>query len=226
MKKYLYIIIFTLISFKALSHAEHYKGIIQIKMDVLRNGEEIGYSNYFFEKQNDYMIVKNYTNFKVKVLGATIFSILSEGIETYKDNQLIEFKSNTFQNDKEKFVNLQFNVNKNKYEINGSSYTGDADLDIIIGNWWNHKILDAKKQVSPLSGSIKEQIVEFINEEEILINNKNYLVERYKLKSKKDDLPKDKKLNFDIWYNPKNNIIMKIMYQRMGKWEYIVKDFK
>ena len=226
MKKYLYIIIFTLISFKALSHAEHYKGIIQIKMDVLRNGEEIGYSNYFFEKQNDYVIVKNYTNFKVKVLGATVFSILSEGIETYKDNQLIEFKSNTFQNDKEKFVNLQFNVNKNKYEINGSSYTGDADLDIIIGNWWNHKILDAKKQVSPLSGSIKEQIVEFINEEEILINNKNYLVERYKLKSKKDDLPKDKKLNFDIWYNPKNNIIMKIMYQRMGKWEYIVKDFK
>ena len=226
MKKYLYIIIFTLISFKALSHAEHYKGIIQIKMDVLRNGEVIGYSNYFFEKQNDYVIVKNYTNFKVKVLGATVFSILSEGIETYKDNQLIEFKSNTFQNDKEKFVNLQFNVNKNKYEINGSSYTGDADLDIIIGNWWNHKILDAKKQVSPLSGSIKEQIVEFINEEEILINNKNYLVERYKLKSKKDDLPKDKKLNFDIWYNPKNNIIMKIMYQRMGKWEYIVKDFK
>ena len=226
MKKYLYIIIFTLISFKALSHAEHYKGIIQIKMDVLRNGEEIGYSNYFFEKQNDYMIVKNYTNFKVKVLGATVFSILSEGIETYKDNQLIEFKSNTFQNDKEKFVNLQLNVNKNKYEINGSSYTGDADLDIIIGNWWNHKILDAKKQVSPLSGSIKDQIVEFINEEEIVINNKNYLVERYKLKSKKDDLPKDKKLNFDIWYNPKNNIIMKIMYQRMGKWEYIVKDFK
>ena len=226
MKKYLYIIIFTLISFKALSHAEHYKGIIQIKMDVLRNGEVIGYSNYFFEKQNDYVIVKNYTNFKVKVLGATIFSILSEGIETYKDNQLIEFKSNTFQNDKEKFVNLQLNVNKNKYEINGSSYTGDADLDIIIGNWWNHKILDAKKQVSPLSGSIKEQIVEFINEEEIVINNKNYLVERYKLKSKKDDLPKDKKLNFDIWYNPKNNIIMKIMYQRMGKWEYIVKDFK
>ena len=226
MKKYLYIIIFILISFKALSHAEHYKGIIQIKMDVLRNGEVIGYSNYFFEKQNDYVIVKNYTNFKVKVLGATVFSILSEGIETYKDNQLIEFKSNTFQNDKEKFVNLQLNVNKNKYEINGSSYTGDADLDIIIGNWWNHKILDAKKQVSPLSGSIKDQIVEFINEEEILINNKNYLVERYKLKSKKDDLPKDKKLNFDIWYNPKNNIIMKIMYQRMGKWEYIVKDFK
>ena len=226
MKKYLYIIIFTLISFKALSHAEHYEGIIQIKMDVLRNGEVIGYSNYFFEKQNNHMIVKNYTNFKVKLLGATVFSILSEGIETYKDNQLITFKSNTFQNDKEKFVNLHLNENKKKYEINGSSYKGDASLDIIIGNWWNHKILDAKKQISPLSGSIKEQIVEFIKEEQILIKNKKYLVEKYKLKSKNDNLPKDKKLNFDIWYNPKNNIIMKIVYQRMGKWEYIVTDYK
>ena len=37
MKKYIYIIIFTLISFKAYCHAEHYKGIVQIKMDVLRN---------------------------------------------------------------------------------------------------------------------------------------------------------------------------------------------
>ena len=106
MKIYFYIIIFTLITSKVFAHAQHYKGIIQINMDVLRNGEVIGYSNYFFERQNNLMIVKNYTNFKVEIFGATIFSILSEGIETYKDNQLIKFESNTFQNDKEKFVNL------------------------------------------------------------------------------------------------------------------------
>ena len=121
---------------------------------------------------------------------------------------------------------MQLNENKKKYEINGSSYKGDAGLDIVIGNWWNHKILDSKKQISPLSGSIKEQIVEFIKEEQILIKNKKYLVEKYKLKSKNNNLPKDKKLNFDVWYNPENNIIMKIVYQRMGKWEYIVTDFK
>ena len=226
MKIYFYIIIFTLITSKVFAHAQHYKGIIQINMDVLRNGEVIGYSNYFFERQNSLMIVKNYTNFKVEIFGATIFSILSEGIETYKDNQLIKFESNTFQNDKEKFVNLSLNLNNKKYDIDGSSYKGEAGLDCIVGNWWNHKILESEKQISPLSGSIKQQIVEFIGKEQITINNEKYLVEHYKLKSKDDNLPKDKKLDFDIWYNPKNNIIMKVMYQRMGKWEYIVTNFK
>ena len=226
MKKYLYIIIFTLISFKALSHAEHYEGIIQIKMDVLRNGEVIGYSNYFFEKQNNHMIVKNYTNFKVKLLGATVFSILSEGVETYKDNQLITFKSNTFQNDKEKFVNLYLNENKKKYEINGSSYKGDASLDIIIGNWWNHKILESNSQISPLSGSIKKQTVTFIAEEKINLYGKEYLTHKFKLKSKDLNISEDKKLDFDIWFEPKSNLILKVGYKKMGYWEYKLKNLK
>ena len=225
MKKYLYIIIFTLISFKALSHAEHYEGIIQIKMDVLRNGEVIGYSNYFFEKQNNHMIVKNYTNFKVKLLGATVFSILSEGIETYKDNQLITFKSNTFQNDKEKFVNLYLNENKKKYEINGSSYKGDASLDIIIGNWWNAKILKTKTQISPLSGSVKKQEVKFIYEEKVEYKGKKIKLSKFKLKST-EDLPDDKKLDFDIWLDPNEGIIFKVKYNRLGSWEYRLKNYQ
>ena len=47
-------------------------------MDVLRNGEVIGYSNYFFEHKDNNMKVKNYTKFKVNIFGATIFSISSE----------------------------------------------------------------------------------------------------------------------------------------------------
>ena len=53
------------------------------------------------------MTVKNYTQFKVKLLGATIFSISSDGIEKYENDKLIYFKSTTFQNDKEKYVNLK-----------------------------------------------------------------------------------------------------------------------
>ena len=35
----------------------------------------------------------------------------------------------------------------------------ETNTDSIIGNWWNHKILKADQQISPLSGSIKEQVV-------------------------------------------------------------------
>ena len=49
MRKYILIIITLLFASKAFAHTSHYEGIKKIEMDVLRNGEVIGYSNYFFE---------------------------------------------------------------------------------------------------------------------------------------------------------------------------------
>jgi hypothetical protein len=195
-------------------------------MEIFRNGELIGYSNYFFEHESNKLIVKNYTQFKVKLLGATIFSISSEAIEKYEDNKLIYFKSNTFQNDKEKYVNLNYNQSKNKFIIDGSSFKGEANTDSVVGNWWNHKILKADQQISPLSGSIKSQVVTFIGKENIELYGKNYSVDHYKLKSKNQDLPDDKKLDFDIWLNKKDNLILKVLYHRIGEWEYRVKSFE
>ena len=226
MRKYILIIITLLFASKAFSHTSHYDGLKKIEMDVVLNGEVIGYSNYFFEKNNKIMTVKNYTKFKVKLLGVTVFSISSEATEKYENDKLIHFKSNTFQNDKEKFVNLNYNKSSKKFIIDGSSYQGEASLDCIIGNWWNHKIFKASKQISPLSGSVKEQVVTFIGKEKININNKEYLTEHFKLKSKDENLPDDKKLNFDIWYNPESNLIIKVSYSKMGNWEYRLKNFE
>ena len=226
MRIYKYIIIIILFASKAFSHANHYEGLKKIEMDVVRNGEVIGYTNYYFEKEDDIMTVKNYTKFKVKLMGVTVFSILSEATEKYENDILIYFKSNTFQNDKEKYVNLNYDKTSKKFIINGSSYKGEASLDCIIGNWWNHKIFQSSKQISPLSGSVKEQVVTFIGKEKITINDKDYLTEHFKLKSKDDSLPDDKKLDFDIWYNPENNLIIKVSYSNMGNWEYNLKNFE
>ena len=226
MRKYIYLIIILLFASKAFSHTSHYEGLKKIEMDVVRNGEVIGYTNYYFEKENDIMTVKNYTKFKVKLMGVTVFSILSEATEKYENDNLIYFKSNTFQNNKEKYVNLNYDKSLKKFIIDGSSYKGEASLDCIIGNWWNHKIFQSTKQISPLSGSIKEQIVTFVGKEKINIDNKEYLTEHFKLKSKNQNLPDDKKLNFDIWYNPENNLIIKVSYSKMGNWEYRLKNFE
>ena len=103
MRKY-FLIIILLISSKAFSHTEHYKGIKKIEMDVLRNGEIIGYSNYFFEQKDNNMTVKNYTKFNVELFGVSIFSILSEAVEKYENDELISYKSNT------KHLLLNFNA--------------------------------------------------------------------------------------------------------------------
>ena len=77
MKKYIYILLFIIFAFKAHSHTSHYQGLIKIEMDVIRNGEIIGYSNYFFEHEDEKMTVKNYTNFKVDLFGVRIMEIFS-----------------------------------------------------------------------------------------------------------------------------------------------------
>ena len=226
MKKYIYIFFLFIFASQANAHTSHYAEIKVINLEIFRDGEVIGYSNYFFEHGSNTIEVKNYTQFKVKLFGIVVFSISSEGHEKYKNDKLIYFKSTTFQNDKEKYVNLNYDQSKNKFIIVGSSYKGEANTDSIIGNWWNHKILEADQQISPLSGSVKEQVVTFIGKENIELYGKNYLTDHFKLKSKNQDLPNDKKLDFDIWLDKKNNLILKVVYTRMGEWEYRLKSFE
>ena len=45
-------------------------------MEVLRNNKVIGFSNYYFNHENNKMIVKNETNFAVEMAGIKIFQLL------------------------------------------------------------------------------------------------------------------------------------------------------
>ena len=194
-------------------------------MDILRNDKIIGYSNYFFKHDQDNMIVENYTKFAVEMFGVKIFSIDSQSKEMYLKDKLISFESKTLQNDKRKFVKLLYNKKKNKFIINGSSYAGEANIDNIIGNWWNSKILRAKIQISPLSGSIKKQEVKLTNKGEIDFKGKKIKLFQFKLKST-EDLPENKKLDFDVWLDPNEGIIFKVKYNRLGSWEYRLKNYE
>jgi len=225
MKKF-FILIIVLFSSNVLAHMEHYNKYNKIEMDIFRNGELIGYNYYFFTKKGNETTVTNQINFSVKVFGATIFQVEGYGEEKYLKDQLISYDSKTLQNDKEKFVNLVFDKDKNKFNIKGSSYSGEASINNIIGNWWSHKILQTDSQISPISGSIKEQVVTFVGKEKIQQYGKTYEVDHFKLNSKDMSLPKDKRLYFDIWFDKKNSMIIKVSYSRMGNWEYRLKNFK
>ena len=204
----------------------HYSKFNKIEMEILRDGEVIGYNYYFFIKDSGQTTVTNQIKFTVKLFGATIFEVEGYGEEKYIKDKLISFNSKTRQNNKEKYVELKLNEQTNEYDIKGSSYTGKASVYNVIGNWWSHKVLQSKSQISPVSGSIKEQVVTFIGKEKIELYGKSYDVEHFKLTSKDMSIPKDKRLNFDIWFDKKNTLILKVTYSRMGNWEYRVKNFE
>jgi len=223
MKKIIVFIFFIFTSSISIAHIAHYNKFNKIEMEIFRNGNLIGYNHYFFNKNGDSTTVTNKIKFKIKLLGTTIFQVEGFGEEKYYKDKLISYNSKTLQNNKKKFVNLVFDKKQNKFLIEGSSYNGDASTDNIIGSWWNHKILEASSQISPISGSVKEQIVTFIGKEKIKQYGKVYDTEHFKLNSKDMNLPDNKKINFDVWYDKQNAKILRVSYTKMGNWEYRLK---
>jgi len=223
MKKKIVILFFMLLPSISMAHMTHYSKYNKIEMEIFRNGELIGYNYYFFTRKGNETTITNQIKFSVKLLGTTIFRVEGHGEEKYFKDQLISYNSKTLQNNKEKFVNLIFDKDNNKFNIKGSSYSGEASIKNIVGNWWNHKILQTDSQISPISGSIKKQVVTFIGKEKIDQYGKTYEVDHLKLSSKDMSLSKDKRLDFDIWYDRKNARILRVSYSRMGNWEYRLK---
>ena len=225
MKKIFITVLILIVGTIKTSFSEDIVNLNYIEMEVLRNGDVIGFSNYKFSKENSLLKVENETKFKVDILGVNIFKINSLGTEIYKNNNLVSFESETFQNKKVKYVNLKLSEDKTQYLINGSSYKGNATLDNVIGNWWNYKILQTDTQISPLSGSIKKQQVKYIGDEVLEILGRKINSNKFSLKSKNQNIAEDKKLDFIVWMDPNTNIILKVSYERMGSWEYKLKKF-
>ena len=226
MKKIIIALLLFIYPTNSIAHIGHYIKYEKIEMEIFRNGELIGYNHYFFNRNGVETTVTNQIKFVVKLLGATVFQVEGYSEEKYIKDQLISFNSKTLQNDKEKFVNLELNKKSKKYDIKGSSFNGEATTNNVIGNWWNHKILQAGSQISPISGSIKEQVVTFIGKEKIDLYGKIYDADYFTLKSKDMSIPKDKRLDFNIWYDQENLRILKVTYSRMGNWEYRLKSFE
>jgi len=221
--KIILFLIFLIYPFFSYSHVNHYDKLKIIEMDVLRNGKKIGYNKYSFKSQNNLLEVKNEINFIVKLMGINLIDVNGSSTETYKSGKLVKFKSNTIQNKKKKYNQLILNEEKKTFKIKGSSFNGNVPSTALVGNWWNHNILQSKMIISPLSGSLKFQEVYFLSKEILKINNDSYNVSKFKIVMKKNINDK-KKEEFNIWLDDKSKIILKVSYSKFGDWEYIIKN--
>ncbi len=133
---------------------------------------------------------------------------------------------------KQDYINTEYNlpitIGKICSDNNVQNFTYISSLGASSKktNWWNHRILQTETQISPLSGSVKKQNIEFLGKEKIKLYNKEYDVEHFRLFSTNPNLPDDKKLNFEIWYDKKKALIIKVAYKRLGLWEYRLKEIQ
>jgi len=222
-KKFLSIVLFLIFSAKAMAHSEHYKDINFLEYELFRNNQSIGYHNYKFERNENFLNVKSVIDFKITKLGIDIYSYSGTTEEKYDGNQLINFLSNTNQNTKIKNTKITFDKEKNKLIISGSQNQLISPKEYLVGTWWNHEIIQTKAQISAVSGRIIDQKVTFLGKEKITLNENTYDALRFNLSSTDQSLSENKKLNIDVWYEEKTNLWLKASFDKKGYWEYRLK---
>ena len=224
MKKILVaIILYLFFSTSSFSHLQHYSEVNYLEYDLYRNNALIGSHKYDFIKNGENLTVKSIVNFKITKLGIDLYKYFAESSEKYEKNIFKSFSSNTLQNKKNKYVKITLNSKKDKLKIDGSSYKGDANIDSMVGTWWNHEIVKAKAQISGISGRVIEQTVTFIGKEDVIIGDKTYKTLHFNFKSSDLSLPDSKKLNTDIWYEEDTYLWVKAAFDKTGYWEYRIK---
>ena len=227
MKKYLLsIAIIFFLSIEIKAHVDHYSKYNYLEYELFRNNKLIGYHKYNFKRDEDSLIIDNEVEFKITKLGVDLYKYYAKGVESYKNGIFSGFNSETNQNKKEKYVNISVDPKDNNLIIDGSSFKGKVDKDLIIGTWWNHEIVQKKAQISAVSGRIIEQKVEFKGKEEVKIGDKVYKTLRFNFSSSDPSLSKDKKLNTDIWYEEGTYLWVKAAFDKTGYWEYRLKKVK
>ena len=220
------IAIFLLFSFKSFAHVEHYTKLNYLEYELFRNNQSIGYHKYNFKRDGENLSIISEVNFKISKFGVDLYKYFAKSEENYKKGVFKSYSSKTKQNKKNRYVNISTNPTNEELIIDGSSYKGKADKDIIVGTWWNHEIIKAKAQISGISGRIIEQTVTFVGKEDVKIGNKIYKTLHFNFKSSDETLPDSKKLNTDIWYEEDTYLWVKAAFEKTGYWEYRLKTYK
>ena len=227
MKKFLLSIsLIYLLSFDINAHVNHYSNYNYLEYELFRNNKSIGFHKYNFERNGSNLIINNEVSFKITKLGVNLYKYYAKGVEKYENGIFSGFNSTTNQNKKEKYVNITIDPTDKDLIIDGSSFKGKVDKDLIIGTWWNHEIVQKKAQISAVSGRIIEQKVEFKGKEDVKIGDKIYKTIRFNFSSSDPSLSKDKKLNTDIWYEEDTFLWVKAAFDKTGYWEYRLKKVK
>ena len=227
MKKFIFsIAIILLFHVESFSHVEHYKDYNYLEYELFRNNKSIGYHKYKFDREKDNLSIKSEVSFKITKLGVDLYKYFAKSDENYEKGIFKSYTSKTKQNKKNRYVNIKTDPSDKNLIIDGSSFKGKANKDTIVGTWWNHEIIQAKAQISGISGRIIEQTVTFLGKEEVKIGDKIYKTLHFNFKSSDETLSDSKKLNTDIWYEEETYLWVKAAFEKTGYWEYRIKKVK
>ena len=204
----------------ANTHVQHYKNLQRIEFDIYRNNDLVGYHKVNVKKKGDNTkeIITDIL-IEVKILGIKVHTYKSYGVETYKNEELIEFKSKTQDGSDNDYCNIK-KISDEKYSFDGMTenkkYIYELTEKFYPALWWNHdSLLNNNYVLGQGCRNLKTKIT-FLNKETKKINDKNEVVNFYNIKGDN--------LDINIGYTEKDLKWVDMKFTLKGDWEYKLKN--
>ena len=216
----IFFVSYILLTTAANSHVQHYKNLQRIEFDIYRNNDLVGFHKVNVKKKGDN--TKEVTTdilIEVKILGIKVHTYKSYGVETYKNDELIDFKSKTQDGSDNDYCNIK-KISDGKYSFDGMTenkkYIYELTEKFYPALWWNHDSLSNNNYVLGQGcRNLKTQIT-FLKKETKKINEKNELVNFYNIKGDN--------LDINISYTEKDLKWADMKFTLKGDWEYKLKN--
>ena len=204
----------------ANTHVQHYKNLQRLEFDIYRNNDLVGYHKVNVKKKGD-NIKEIITDIliEVKILGIKVHTYKSYGVETYKNEELIEFKSKTQDGSDNDYCNIK-KISDGKYSFDGMTenkkYIYELTEKFYPALWWNHESLLNNNYVLGQGCRDLKTKITFLNKETKKINDKNEVVNFYNIKGDN--------LDINIGYTEKDLKWVDMKFTLKGDWEYKLKN--
>jgi len=216
----IFFVSYILLTTAANSHVQHYKNLQRIEFDIYRNNDLVGFHKVNVKKKGEN--TKEVTTdilIEVKILGIKVHTYKSYGVETYKNDELIEFKSKTQDGSDNDYCNIK-KISDGKYSFDGMTenkkYIYELTETFYPALWWNHdSLLNNNYVLGQGCRNLKTQIT-FLKKETKKINEKNEVVNFYNIKGDN--------LDINIGYTEKDLKWVDMKFTLKGHWEYKLKN--
>lgn len=202
------------------SHVQHSKNLQRIEFDIYRNNDLVGFHKVNVKKKGDNTkeVITDIL-IEVKILGIKVHTYKSSGVETYKNDELIEFKSKTQDGSDNDYCNIK-KISDGKYSFDGMTenkkYIYEFTEKFYPALWWNHEsLLNNNYVLGQGCRNLKTQIT-FLKKETKKINEKNEEVNFYNIKGDN--------LDINIGYTEKDLKWVDMKFTLKGDWEYKLKN--
>lgn len=125
--------------------------------DVVGLDRVIGSHEIRIEGVTDAFTVRSDVDIDVSVLGLSLFTYRHKAIETWEDDRLVAFTSNTVGDERSERVVGR--ATRDGFQVEGRKGLIVAPADIMVGSFWTPRMMAQDVVLDPQKGTLEEQVI-------------------------------------------------------------------